>query len=300
MSAADVAHLILRAGVFERGQLFRELYAEKGFAYTAADVRRVAHQFKAWKSLRLRLDAKRAAQLVAKVPGVNTETVLKFFEVLQLLPADAWPGSSRFETAWDWESWLRQNGLDIPPDLLDALLAAIGDLTAEFLAQLEGLGKFELPAPTITITQQGQLPAGAEVLDVGRTVSVELVVPAGASRSRVSRSQVGPMVLERVAVLVDVAAAVDVQVKAVPSGVSVASTATPEQVAGIALFEATDANGAQQPFVSMTPFGLSLEMWPRKAIALGSVGFVFTARNNSGVQRSLVALLDGRDVRLTA
>lgn len=308
MAGAEVAHQILRAGAFERSRLWRLLYAEKGYGYTPADVGRYAERLKAWKSLRGRLtreqfrDGKERIieRIRERVREVPVQVVRQFFDLVQIVPSGWSPFDPGQDVQWDWDSWLRQNAPGLDPGVVAQLMKTLADLTDEFLADLERLGRFEIPAPIITITRQGELPAGAVVEEVGRTVSVEINPGAGASMTRVSRGQRGPMVVERVAVLIDVTAAVDVQVNAVPAGVSFPSTAGLADVGGQPLFEATGTDGSQRTFVSMTPFGLLVEMWPRKAVTVAAVAFAFTGRNNSAALRTLVAMVDGRDVRSAA
>lgn len=308
MPNGDTGHRVLRAGVFERSSVGRLLFAEKGYDYTPADVVASAHRLKAWKALRGRLtraqlrDGKERIieRIRERTREIPVEKVENFLDVVVMLPPDAFPGDPRFESRVDWGSWLDQNAPGLDAELLRRLMEILGELVADFLRELEALGKFEIPAPTLTFTRQGELPPGTEVAEVGRALSVEVAPGVGATVTRMSRSVRGPVVVERLLVLIDTAGDVDVQVIAVPGGSSYPSTAGLAEVLGVAMFENTDDVGDTRNFVNMLGTGGMIEMWPRKVVGLDPVRFVFTVVNNSGAARTLLAVVDGRDVVRTA
>lgn len=324
----------LRAAPFMRARYLQEVLAARGWTFTDAEFLEAVHRYKGRQSMRGRLrpsEVKAAAERLEKwteryekhthtIERVRTIerrerpviNVTEVYEEIYNIFTDA--GGGGVSTVFDWDSFERSRAVRYPQDLLDDIIAALADLVAGFLEQLEEVGRFELPPvatrplvieyraigdPGADVGAPGELGAGFEMQDVGASTVLTAQVPAASVRTVVSEPVEGPVVVERVGLWSDAAFDGDVQLNAVWVGASYPSAAAPESIGGEALLFAASNFGASGSRVEWLPFGRNAEFWPRRLVRFSGARFVLTVGNDSAAERNFVAGIDRRAVRRT-
>lgn len=347
MRSAEGAFERIRNEIFERSPALQEVVEDRGERVTAQAITAAAHRIKAWQALRSRLEPSQVHEAIER----EEPWALRYGELVDVLrrigrqervpqrvddvedaidylwrlvsrlgrmpPLRYNPARSRPRTLPWWKqdglfAGYEETGLRLPDDLLGALMGILRDLVGEFLAQLEEVGKFELP-PILPAPVKvdfrimgrrdpgagvgGQLPAGFEISDVGTTMTIAAEVGAGATVTQASPPMSGPSGIERVALWSDNAFAGSVQLNVQGAGVQYGSAAAFAAIFGEPLLQGATNVGAGGAQIPWTAFGSFAEFWPRRVIARSSYRVILTVSNSSGATRWLVAALDRREVR---
>ncbi len=300
-----------------------------------AAVLRAAHGFKAWASVRGRLRpesvvAARAAgerwalsydeyvgvlrqigeiaRLRRRVEDVEDaiEYLFDLVRDLALLPPML-PTSPRrqprMRPGLGWSPFVgyeEETREQLPPELLAALMAILGRLTAEFLEQLQGVGvemssalaprPARVPLRTPGAPEWGAGPPGlwergAQVSDFGDTVVLTASVLAGGSAIVTGPTLPGPSVIERI--LFSQAAGVTgtLEVRAAGGGLTSASGV------GDALIQ-----GATGPVITVQGVAFFGDWWPRRLVRRNGFQVFMRYTNTGAAANDVMVAVDRRDV----
>lgn len=343
----ELAFQRVRGEVFARSALWEDLLLRRGYEMTSLDAVEEAHRQKAWQALRSRLEPSqvrearereepwalrygdfvdllrrigRLERLPRRVDDVE-DAIDYLWRLVQRLgrlpPLRNNPARSRPRPLPWWKqdglfAGYEEDGFRLPDDLLGELMGILGDLVADFLKQLEEVGRFELPpvlpapvrvefrrvgARDPSVGPPGELPAGFEVQEVGETAIVSVNVGAGATVTAVGPTMRGPSVIEHIGLWSDSGFAGSVQVNLQGLGASPGAGAGAATVFGEPLFLTASNVGVAGSVLDWGAFPGEAEFWPRRMVKLTAFRPILTVTNSGGAPQRLAAALDGRIVR---
>lgn len=344
--AIEGAFQRVRGAIFARSTVLQALVAEHGWTFTKLQVVQAAHAEKAWQALRGRLEPEQVAAARARgerwaltfgehvallrrigalerLPRVvvnEGDAITYLFELfggllhlppLRGLSSRLSPRSRLADLDGLFAGWEEERGLKLPAELLAELMGILGDLTAEFLKQLEEVGKFELPpvlpAPVrVDLRIRGAPDVGAgiagfgvgdlEILETGDLFILTASPGAGAAVTVVSPALHGPSVIERLFFAQSAGGTSDFQLMIQPGGVSYPAAAGPVGIFGDSLFASVADAGVAGSRVQMAAFTRTAEWWPRRFVPYSGYRLVLTVNNTGDAAISTAMSVDRRDV----